>query len=80
MERGVQPKNKIALLLPRNSREIISMFGVVKSGCAFIPCDIKYPQERINQILEDSFVPEMQLKDFQITEEDRIRLLATANG
>lgn len=31
------------------------------------------------RILEQSKVPEMQIKDFQITEEDRARLLATAN-
>ena len=65
-ERGVKPQSKIALLLPRTSREIISMFGVVKAGCAFIPCDIKYPAERINQILEDSNAP------YVITTADRI--------
>ena len=31
------------------------------------------------KILEQSYVPEMQIKDFAISEEDRARLLATAN-
>ena len=57
ISRGVQPKNKIALLLPRTSREMIAMFGVLKAGCAFIPCDPEYPAERIRQILEDSAAP-----------------------
>ena len=66
IEKGVKPKGRIALLLPRNSREIIAMFGVIKAGCAFIPCDIKYPAERIKQILEDSAAP------YVITTTDRI--------
>lgn len=32
-----------------------------------------------NRILEDSSVPELKVNDFVLTEEDRIRLLATAN-
>ncbi len=55
--RGVEPRNRIALLLPRTSREMIAMFGVLKAGCAFIPCDPEYPAERIRQILEDSAAP-----------------------
>ena len=41
-----------------------------------------YKQQAINfrmRILEDSNVPELSLKDFVLTDEDRIRLLATAN-
>ena len=30
------------------------MFGVLKAGCAYIPCDTEYPAERIRQILDDS--------------------------
>ncbi|MBR6040981.1 MAG: amino acid adenylation domain-containing protein [Clostridia bacterium] len=52
--RGVRPGGKIVLLLPRTSRVIISLFGVLKSGCAYIPCDPKYPVERVRHILEDS--------------------------
>ena len=66
LARGVKPKRKVALLLPRTSREIIAMYGVLKAGCAFIPCDIKYPAERIAQILEDSAAP------FVITTADKI--------
>lgn len=67
--RGVKTKSKIALLLPRNSREIISMYGVLKAGCAFIPCDIKYPAERINQILDDSAAPYVITTSDKITSE-----------
>ena len=52
--RGIKLQSRVALLLPRTSRAIISMFGVLKAGCAYIPCDTEYPAERINQILDDS--------------------------
>jgi len=52
--RGVKHQSRVALLLPRTSRAIISMFGVLKAGCAYIPCDTEYPAERIRQILDDS--------------------------
>lgn len=51
---GVKPRSRVALLLPRTSRVIMSMFGVMKTGSAYIPCDPEYPVERINHILEDS--------------------------
>ena len=51
---GIKPTSRVALLLPRTSRAIISMFGVLKAGCAYIPCDTEYPAERIRQILDDS--------------------------
>lgn len=54
MARGVKPRSRVALLLPRTSRVIMSMFGVMKTGSAYIPCDPEYPVERINHILEDS--------------------------
>ena len=35
----------------------MAMFGVMKAGCAYIPCDPTYPQERVNHILSDSGAP-----------------------
>ena len=46
--------SRIIILLPRTSRLIISIFGVMKSKNAYIPCDPNYPKERINLIMEDS--------------------------
>ena len=44
----------MALLLPRTSRLILSLFGVLKAGAAYIPCDPDYPADRVKLILEDS--------------------------
>lgn len=63
---GVKPGSRIALLLPRTSRVLLSMYGVMKSGSAYIPCDPEYPVERIKHILEDSNAA------YVITTQDRL--------
>ena len=50
----MRERDRVALLLPRTSRLILSLFGVLKSGAAYIPCDPEYPADRIKLILEDS--------------------------
>ena len=53
-QRGVEKGDRIALLLHRTSRLILSLFGVLKAGAAYIPCDPDYPEDRVKLILEDS--------------------------
>ena len=53
-KRGVKERDRVALLLPRTSRLILALFGVLKSGAAYIPCDPEYPADRVKLILEDS--------------------------
>ncbi len=52
--KGVVPGERICLLLPRKSWHLLAMFGVMKTGAAYIPCDPEYPTERIRLITEDS--------------------------
>ena len=54
IKRGVKEQSRVALMLPRTSRMIMAMFGVMKAGSAYIPCDPEYPVERIQHILNDS--------------------------
>ena len=53
-KRSVKEHDRVALLLPRTSRLILALFGVLKSGAAYIPCDPEYPADRVKLILEDS--------------------------
>ncbi|MBQ3364034.1 MAG: amino acid adenylation domain-containing protein [Muribaculaceae bacterium] len=53
-KRGVMERDRVALLLPRTSRLILALFGVLKAGAAYIPCDPEYPADRVKLILEDS--------------------------
>lgn len=53
-KRGVERGDKVVVLLPRDSALISAIYGVMKSGAAYIPCDPDYPVERISLITEDS--------------------------
>ncbi len=51
---GVGKGDRVILLLPRIARMFFALYGVLKTGAAYIPCDPGYPVERIRQIIEDS--------------------------
>ena len=54
IKRGVKPKNNVLVMLHRNSDLIASILGILKAGCAYIPIDLEYPQDRIDYIYENS--------------------------
>ncbi|MBQ9466139.1 MAG: amino acid adenylation domain-containing protein [Muribaculaceae bacterium] len=72
--RGVKARDRVALLLPRTSRLILALFGTLKAGAAYIPCDPDYPADRVKLILEDSEAR------FIITTADRLDTLPSGKG
>ncbi len=54
VERGVQRGDRITILLKRTSRQFIAIYGILKTGAAYIPCDPDYPDDRISYIIENS--------------------------
>lgn len=50
----IQPGDIVAFMLPRKSYLLSVMFGILKSGAAYLPIDPDYPQERIDYMLSDS--------------------------
>ena len=54
IEKGVEPGDIVAFMLPRRSYLIPAMFGILKAGAAYLPIDPDYPQERIDYMLKDS--------------------------
>lgn len=54
IDKGVKPKSNVLAMLPRDSNLIASILAILKIGCAFIPIDPEYPQERIDYIYENS--------------------------
>lgn len=53
-KRGVETGDRIVILLPRRSSLITAIYGTMKAGATYIPCDPEYPAERIRLITEDS--------------------------
>jgi non-ribosomal peptide synthetase component F len=50
------PSELIAICMERSLEMIVAIIGILKAGCAYVPIDPKYPQERIDYILKDTKV------------------------
>lgn len=46
--------SRIAILLPRTKEYMTALIAVIRSGCAAVPVDSEYPEERIQSVLKDS--------------------------
>jgi len=57
IKKGIKKGDAVVVLLPRNSKTLSCIFGIMKAGGAYIPCDPEYPTERIQLIAEDSGAP-----------------------
>ncbi len=56
ISRGVQNENKIGICMDRSPQMIAAMLAILKAGCAYVPIDPSYPQERIDFIVKDANV------------------------
>lgn len=65
----VRPDDLIGIKLQRNEELIVTVLGVLKSGAAYVPIDIDYPEERIRYIEKDSdskvIIDKEELKRFR---------------
>jgi amino acid adenylation domain-containing protein len=51
---GVRPEALVGICLPRTSRLLPAIVGILKCGGAYLPLDPEYPPQRIAFMLEDS--------------------------
>ncbi|ROO88887.1 non-ribosomal peptide synthase protein (TIGR01720 family)/amino acid adenylation domain-containing protein [Actinocorallia herbida] len=51
---GVKAGDRVALRLPRTAAQVAAIFGVLKTGAAYVPVDPEYPADRIAHMLADS--------------------------
>jgi amino acid adenylation domain-containing protein len=51
---GVQPNDRVGMLIPKGAEAVIILFGILKSGAAYVPVDPNAPMERSLTILQDS--------------------------
>ncbi|EML1936706.1 amino acid adenylation domain-containing protein [Providencia stuartii] len=47
-------KKIIAILLPKSCEQIICVWGILASGCTYLPLDLEQPKSRVFDILEDA--------------------------
>ncbi|MFV3291893.1 non-ribosomal peptide synthase/polyketide synthase [Pseudomonas sp. NY11955] len=51
---GTKPETTVGIALERSVEVIVAFLAVMKTGAAYVPLDIEYPQERLQWIVEDS--------------------------
>lgn len=54
VDQGAKPGMLIALLMDRSIEMLISLIGILKAGCAYVPIDPNFPLERVELILKNS--------------------------
>ncbi len=55
-EYQVQPNELVAILLPKGWKQIAAALGILFSGAAYLPLDVKWPEARLNELLSDAKV------------------------
>ena len=53
VERGVQKQDRIALVLPKTTDAIVSLFASLLAGAVYVPIHPQWPKERIETTLSD---------------------------
>lgn len=54
IEKGIGVGDIVAVILPRESNLISALFGVLKTGAAYMPLDPSYPKDRISYLINES--------------------------
>lgn len=54
--RGVKPGALVGVCMSRSWELVATLVGVLRAGCAYVPLDPEYPQERLRYILEHARV------------------------
>jgi amino acid adenylation domain-containing protein len=53
VSRGVQPGDRVGIVLPKSTAALIALFAIMKARAAYVPVDWSGPVERIRSILTD---------------------------
>lgn len=56
LKHGFQREDRIGICMDRSATAIITMLGILKSGCAFVPLDPEFPKDRLAFIVEDASI------------------------
>ncbi len=58
-KKGVKQNDIVGICIERSLEMIVGILGILKAGAGYVPIDHKYPQTRINFIIEDTGVDMM---------------------
>ena len=78
-ELGVSPNDYVAIMAERSLEMIVGIFGIIKSGGAFVPLDPASPVERMNYILGDCQPKVLLTNQKQLKIENDIKIINLTN-
>ena len=53
VERGVKPGDRIGVIAPKSASVVVTLFGIMKAGAAYVPADYTAPSSRNQTLLAD---------------------------
>lgn len=53
IERGMTQEHCVGIFLERSPESYVAILAVLKTGAAYVPIEVEYPDERVNYILAD---------------------------
>ncbi|WP_414942609.1 non-ribosomal peptide synthetase, partial [Amycolatopsis sp. cmx-11-51] len=51
---GAGPELAVAVLMERSSELVVALLAILKTGAAFVPVDVSWPETRMRAVLEDA--------------------------
>ena len=54
---GVGPEIMVGLFMERSIEMVVSIYGIIKSGGAYVPIDPEYPPDRLTYVIQDTNIP-----------------------
>ena len=54
---GAKPGALVGLFVERSADMVVGLFGILKSGAAYVPMDPAFPTERLVAMIEDAAMP-----------------------
>jgi L-proline---[L-prolyl-carrier protein] ligase len=54
LARGVEPGDRVGILIPKSAASVVAVFGVLKAGACYVPLDPASPAVRLSSIMRDS--------------------------
>ena len=54
IDKGLKRNEIVSIFLDKSLESIVAILATLKCGCAYMPIDIDYPQERISYMIENS--------------------------
>jgi amino acid adenylation domain-containing protein len=65
---GVKSDELVGICVERSLEMLVGLLGILKSGCAYVPLDPTYPQERLHFMLQDTQVSVLLTSKSLVTE------------